>query len=153
MQKSSAKKAFPFQFGLVIWKKSVSFISALAEQQTCAEKAVCCGRCYSKVADVHTESKQGVSCGGEYLSCLDYILQYSFRQLNDRLGQSHKSRDKLPNSSLQRDNRVGGLVKKDFILSETTEVNCVSRPGCYEVNIHIFIIHHTFLNDDIENNK
>ena len=89
------------------------------------------------MADVHTESKRGVSCGGEYLSCLDYILQYSFRQLNDRLGQSQNSRGKLPNSSLQRDNRVGGLVENYFILSETTEVNCVSRPGCYEVNIHI----------------
>lgn len=64
--------------------------------------------------------------GGEYLACLDYILQYSFRQLNDRLGQSQNSRDKLPNSSLQKDNKSGRrLVESDFILLETTEVNLV----------------------------
>lgn len=64
-------------------------------------------RCYIKVTDVHTEKTSCVSADGEYLACLHYILQDSFRQLNDRLGQSQNSRDKLPNSSLQEDNRVG----------------------------------------------
>lgn len=52
--------------------------------------------------------------GGEYLACLHNILQHSFRQLNDRLGQSQNSGDKLPDSSLKTGNRVRGVSGKQL---------------------------------------
>lgn len=95
-------------------------ISAEAEHQTWAEKAVCCGvSCYFKWQKL-TQKASCIRSGGEYLSCLYYILQYSFRQLNNRLGQSQNSRDKLSNSPLERQQSGIGLVENDFILSETT---------------------------------
>lgn len=57
-----------------------------------------------------TQKASGVSSGGEYLSSLYYILQYSFRQFNDRLGQSQNSRDELSNSPLERQQSRTGLV-------------------------------------------